>query len=80
MLAMQSFPYPLVWWWQLTNQWSQANEIWKRKRDQKYIYTCMLHTVCKSAITNVAIKWKFEVISDNFNLHLNLSQKLINKE
>lgn len=30
MPAMQSFPYLLVWWWQLTNQWSQANEIWKR--------------------------------------------------
>ena len=44
MPAMQSFPYLLVWWWQLTNQWSQASEIWKRKRDQKkYLHMYVTH-------------------------------------
>jgi hypothetical protein len=33
MPAMKSSPYLLVWWWQITNQWSQANEIWKRQSD-----------------------------------------------
>ena len=74
---MESFPYLLVWWWQLTNQWSQANEIWKTESDHKNIYTCMLNIVCKVAITNVANKWKFEVTSDNFSLHLNVTE--INK-
>lgn len=66
---MQSFPYLLVWWRQLTNQSSQANEIWKRQSDHKNIYTCMLNTVGKVAITNVVTEWKFEVTSDNFSLH-----------
>lgn len=37
----------------------------------------MLNSVWKVAITNVAIQWKFEVTSDNFSLHLNVTK--INK-
>jgi hypothetical protein len=34
----------------------------------------MLNTVSKVAITNIAIEWNFEVTSDNFSLHLNVTK------
>jgi len=37
----------------------------------------MLNTVSKVAITNIVIEWYFEVTSDKFSLHLNVTE--INK-